>query len=90
MRVTVNTSPSVQRVVTVSNTRSTAVTTVGIQGPTGATGADGSSGITALSQASDVDMTDLRDGHVMVYQQSTEKWKSTTLLNKQAIDAGEF
>lgn len=58
------------------------VVAVGIQGPPGAAA--------SLGAIPDVDVTDLRDGSVLVYAQETENWKSTTLLNKQAIDAGEF
>lgn len=58
------------------------VVAVGIQGPPGAA--------SSLEAIPNVDATDLRDGSVLVYTTETQKWKSTTLLNKQAIDAGEF
>lgn len=67
--------------VKVKQTSEKIVSTVGIQGP---------SGPNSITTANDVDATELRDGAVLVYEQSSEKWKSTTLLNKQAIDAGEF
>lgn len=57
------------------------VSTIGIQGPAGPN---------AISAAADVDITTLKDGSVLVYEEGSEKWKSTTMLNKQAIDAGEF
>lgn len=58
------------------------VVAVGIQGPPGSA--------SSLGAIPDVDITDLKDGSVLVYTEDTQKWKSTTLLNKQAIDAGEF
>ena len=58
------------------------VVAVGIQGPAGAA--------SSLGTIPDVDVTDLNDGSVLVYATETQRWKSTTLLNKQAIDAGEF
>lgn len=63
------------------NPQRTVATVAGIQGPPGPN---------MISTAYDVDTSDLRDGSVLVYEEQTEKWKSTLLLNKQAIDAGEF
>lgn len=57
------------------------VIAVGIQGPPGAA---------SIGSLPDVDTSDLKDGSLLVYTEDTQKWKSTTLLNKQAIDAGEF
>ena len=62
-------------------------TVLGIPGPDGHTGP---SGVTRISAADDVDSTTLADGSVLVYQTSTNKWTSGTLLNQQTIDAGEF
>ena len=58
------------------------VVAVGVQGPPGAA--------SSLGAIPDVDVTDLKDGSVLVYAEEVQRWKSTTLLNKQAIDAGEF
>lgn len=73
------------RVVVKQQPSQTTVTTVGIQGPPGPT-----STIASLSGIPDVDTTNLNDGSLLVYEQQSSKWKSSTLLNKQAIDAGEF
>lgn len=45
-----------------------------------------------LGDIGDVDTTTngKLDGSVLVYQQATNKWTSTKLLNKQFVDAGEF
>lgn len=66
------------------------VATIGIQGPAGPAGSQGENGLATLAGASDVDFSTLIDGSVLVYEQQSQKWKSTTLLNQQAIDAGEF
>ena len=70
--------------VKVNNQGTNQVVAVGIQGP------PGTSSSNTISGAGDVDVSNLRDGSVLVYETESEKWKSTTLLNKQAIDAGEF
>lgn len=38
----------------------------------------------------DVDATNLQDGSLLVYNTTTSKWSSTTLLNQQQVDCGEF
>lgn len=67
--------------VKVNQQSSSHVVSVGIQGP---------AGVSTISDAHDVDTSNLKDGSVLVYETESEKWKSTTTLNKQAIDAGEF
>lgn len=63
-------------------TSDTTVTSVGIQGL--------SASDVALSGMSDVDATSLNDGSVLVYKTSTSKWTSTTLLNQQYMEGGEY
>lgn len=48
--------------------------------------------VNSLSDIGDVDtVTEGKiDGSVLVYKASTNKWTSTTLLNQQRLDAGEF
>lgn len=48
--------------------------------------------VNSLSDIGDVDtVTEGKlDGSVLVYKSATNKWTSTTLLNQQRIDAGEF
>lgn len=58
------------------------VPTVGIQGL--------SASDASLINLSDVDGSNLVNGSVLVYKTETSKWTSTTLLNQQSIEAGEF
>lgn len=58
------------------------VPSVGIQGL--------SASDVSLSNLSDVDDSNLVNGSVLVYKTETSKWTSTTLLNQQNIEAGEF
>ena len=66
----------------------------GIQGPQGATGAQGPAGPTgpsaAISTASDVDISTLKTGSLLVYNQSTNKWTSTDTLVAQIVDSGQY
>lgn len=60
----------------------------------------GGSGTTIIAETSvppnsvenmaDVDLTTLLDGSVLVYKSTTNKWTSTTTLDAQNMDAGEF
>ena len=68
-----------QPVVVESNQPKTVVT--GIMGPAGAR---------TFSEMADVDLSNLPDGSVLVYNQTNNKWASTTLLNKQTVDCGQF
>jgi hypothetical protein len=72
------------KVVVKQNPSQTTVTTVGIQGPPGPVNTSGVAGLT------DVDSTEKVEGSVLVYKENTQKWTSTTLLNNQTMDAGEF
>jgi hypothetical protein len=38
----------------------------------------------------DVNLNNLTNGSILVYQTSTSKWTATTLLNQQTMEAGEF
>lgn len=57
---------------------------------TGLLGPKGDSGSTELSGLTDIDLTNLTDGSMLVYNNNTTKWAATTTLSKQAIDCGEF
>lgn len=48
--------------------------------------------VNSISDIGDVDtVTEGKlDGSVLVYKSATNKWTSTTLLNQQRLDAGEF
>jgi len=43
-----------------------------------------------ISTASDVDVSDLRNGSVLVYNSEIAKWKATTTLSEQQVDGGEY
>jgi len=43
-----------------------------------------------LEEFTDVNTTVLNDGSVLVYDLNKDEWVSTTLLNEQELDAGEF
>lgn len=57
------------------------VVAVGIQGP---------SGPNSISTAADVDATDTQNGSILVYKTSTNKWTSTTVLDSQNMEGGEY
>jgi hypothetical protein len=57
------------------------VVSVGIQGP---------SGPNTITNATDIDSTNLQNGSVLVYKTSTNKWTSTTILDSQNVEAGEY
>lgn len=38
----------------------------------------------------DVDLTNLRDGSLLIYNDATSKFEASTLLNKQDVDAGTY
>lgn len=82
MRVKVSTSSSPKAIhIDGCNTQ---VISAGIQGPAGATG------LTSISNADDVDIQNLKNGSILVYMTDSEKWTSTTLLNQQHVEAGEY
>lgn len=54
------------------------------------TGIMGPAGARTFSEMTDVDLSSLPDGSVLVYNQTNNKWASTTLLNKQTVDCGQF
>jgi hypothetical protein len=82
MRVTVN-QQSTNRVVWVEQGTSQVVS-VGIQGPQGVNGPN------TISNATDVDSSNLQNGSVLVYNTQTSKWTSTTNLDSQNLEAGEY
>jgi hypothetical protein len=46
--------------------------------------------VESISQIGDVDTSNLANGSVLVYKSNTNKWVSTTLLDQQHVEAGEF
>lgn len=67
--------------VKVNNQSTSSVVSVGVQGP---------SGPSQITTATDVDTSDLKNGSLLVYKTSTNKWTSTTTLDAQNMDGGEF
>lgn len=70
--------------VTVKQKNKKEVVTVGIQGPSGATGN------VAIGNATDVELSEMRDGSVLVYSTENSKWTATTKLEKQVLEGGQF
>lgn len=62
----------------------------GPPGQRGLTGPVGPSGVTMLSQAQDVDVTELKDGAILVYRFDTGIWAATNSLNDQILEAGQY
>jgi hypothetical protein len=67
--------------VVVDNTATQTVIVTGLMGPPGSTTIDG---------MADTDVTNLTSGSLLVYNTQTAKWTSTTLLNQQYVDCGQF
>lgn len=55
-----------------------------------AQGPQGIPGATTLTEVTDIDMTGLTDGALLVYNAQVEKWKPTTVLDKQALESGQY
>jgi hypothetical protein len=43
-----------------------------------------------IGDLSDVDLTNLEDGSLLIYNLSTQKFVASRILEKQEIDGGEF
>lgn len=69
--------------VVVDSQQSTIVVT-GLMGPPGI---DSPQGIATLT---DVDLTNLQNGSLLVYNQQTQTWIATRSLDNQIIEAGQF
>lgn len=82
MKVKINQSAT--KVVAINTQGTTEVVAVGVQGPTGPTG------VTNISNATDVDTTIVQNGSILVYKATTNKWTSTTTLDAQNMEGGEF
>jgi hypothetical protein len=69
--------------VTSETQRTAEVTAVGIQGLAGGSTIN-------LEDIPNVDAQNTKDGSVLVYKQATSKWTSTTTLDAQNMEGGEF
>lgn len=54
------------------------------------TGIMGPPGKSTIEGLEDVDTSTLSAGSILVYNPQTEKWTSTTLLNQQVVDSGQY
>lgn len=43
-----------------------------------------------ISNSADIDISELQDGGVLVYNAATQRWTATNLLEKQIFEAGQF
>lgn len=43
-----------------------------------------------ISKMDDVDVLNLTDGSVLVYSADSSKWESTTILEKQIVECGQY
>jgi hypothetical protein len=50
----------------------------------------GPPGSTTINGMADTDVSNLTAGSLLVYNTQTAKWTSTTLLNQQYVDCGQF
>jgi hypothetical protein len=79
MRVKVNNQRT--KTVTVNSQGTTEVVSVGVQGPPGPN---------QITTAGDVDVSNLKDGSMLVYSTAISKWEATTSLLKQELEGGQF
>jgi hypothetical protein len=54
------------------------------------TGMMGPPGKSTMAGLEDVDMSTLTAGSILIYNTQTERWTSTTLLNQQVVDSGQY
>lgn len=44
----------------------------------------------SISNSTDIDIAQLQDGGILVYDSTAQKWVATNLLDKQIFEAGQF
>lgn len=57
------------------------------QGPQGVPGVSGATNISGLV---DVDLVALKDGSLLIYNETSNTWKAQTTLDKQALECGQY
>lgn len=57
---------------------------------TGLLGPQGPRGTSAIMQLDDVDLTQLSNGAILVYNDQTQKFAATTLLDQQIFESGQY
>jgi len=53
-------------------------------------GPQGIAGSQTLSRLTDINLDGLTDGAMLIYQAEFAKWKSTTILDKQVLESGQY
>jgi len=75
--------------VTISSTETVVVgTDTSVTIVTGLIGPKGKDG--TLSAMSDVDITNIKEGSLLVYSTNVSKWQAGNMLNNQIMEAGQF
>lgn len=82
MKIKVNSQQT--KIVSVNTQSNNEVIAVGIQGPAG------SISQFTIEDISNVDATIRSHGSILVYNMNTNKWTSTTTLDAQDMEGGEF
>jgi hypothetical protein len=54
------------------------------------TGMMGPGGVSSLQGLQDVDLTNLINGALLVYNTSNQKWTATNLLEQQIVESGQY
>ena len=54
------------------------------------TGIMGPRGTSNIQELDDVDISNLQNGSLLVYSTAATKWKATTTLDNQTLEAGQF
>lgn len=54
------------------------------------TGIMGPRGTTNIQELDNVDISNLQNGSLLVYSTAATKWKATTTLDNQTLEAGQF
>lgn len=82
MKIKVNSQQT--KIVSINTQSNNEVIAVGIQGPAGSVSQF------AIEEISNVDTTIRSHGSILVYNTNTNKWTSTTTLDAQDMEGGEF
>ena len=82
MKIKVSSSTETPKAVITTPQTTNHVVSIGIQGPAGPQ--------SSISDIADIDTTNLENGSLLVYTTATSKWTSTTTLDLQNMEGGEF
>jgi hypothetical protein len=73
----------------VVNTDNAITIVTGLMGPKGKDGL-GSEASMSISALTDVNISNIKDGSLLIYSSATNKWQASNTLNTQILDAGQF